>query len=96
MVQPPSQSAIQRAIAIRDHLVPLIQAASKREGMNGYPLLFMAEGFVIGYREVAGGARMEVWRHRPLMRIEWNDEGVNNVSFKPGDWERAIMTLREV
>jgi hypothetical protein len=95
MVQPPSQSAIQRATAIRDHLVPLIQAASKREGMNGYPMLFMAEGFVIGYREVAGGTRMEVWRQRRLMRIEWNDKGVNVVSFTPGDLERDILTLRE-
>jgi hypothetical protein len=96
MVQPPSQCAIQRGAAIRDHLVPFIRAASAREGMNGHPLLFMAQGFWIGYWEVAGGTRMEVWRQRRLMRIEWNDKGVNAVSFTPGDWEQAILTLREV
>jgi hypothetical protein len=76
MVQPPSQSAIQRATAIRDHLVPLIQAASAKEGINGYPLLFMAGGFIIGYREVACGTRMEVWAWgRPPVYAQVNNVG---------------------
>jgi hypothetical protein len=96
MVMTPFPDATKRAVIIRDHLVPMIEAASDREGMNGSPLMFMAEGFMIGYRKVAPGTRMDIWRQRPLMRIEWSDAEVRVLSFAPGDWERAIMALREV
>jgi hypothetical protein len=91
----PFPGATERATAIRDHLEPMILAASERERMNGSPLLFMAEGFLIGYHKVANGKRLDVWRQRPLLRIEWNGTTVTVLSFVPGDWERQIMTLRE-
>jgi hypothetical protein len=96
MVQPPIKSAIERATAIRDHLVPLIQAASATHEANGvHTLLFMVAGFTITYRPIEDGLRMEVWRRNPLMRIEWNGTAVKLLSFRPGDWERTIMGLHE-
>jgi hypothetical protein len=55
----------------------------------------VAEGFIIGYRKVIRGTRMDVWRQRPLMRIEWNGAAVKVLSFAPGDWEQAVMALCE-
>jgi hypothetical protein len=68
MLQTPFPGGTERAIVIRDHLVPLILAVSEREGMNGSPLVFVAEGFIIGYRKISHGTRLDVWRDRPLMR----------------------------
>jgi hypothetical protein len=95
MPRTPFPGATERAIAIRDHLVPLILAASEREGMNGNPLMLTAEGLFIGYRKVARGTRMDIWKHRRLLQIEWNGAEVRVLSFTPGEWERTIMTLRE-
>jgi hypothetical protein len=96
MVRPPIKSRIERATAIRDHLVPLIQAASATHEASGVgTLLFMIAGFTITYRPIKDGMCMEVWRRKPLMQIEWNDTAVKLVSFKPGGWERTIMELHE-
>jgi hypothetical protein len=96
MIQPPQSAETERAIAIRDHLVPLIETASAAHEMNGTPaLLFLTAGFTIGYRKVADRRRLDVWKRTPLLRIEWTDAGIKVVTFKPGNWEGALMALRE-
>jgi hypothetical protein len=97
MTQPPQASEAERAIAIRDHLMPLIETTSAAHEMSGTPaLLFMTDGFTIGYRKMSDRRRLEVRKRILLLRIEWTDAGTRVVTFRPGDWERTIMALREM
>jgi hypothetical protein len=43
MAQPPQASEAERAIAIRDHLTPLIETASAAHAMNGTPSLLLPD-----------------------------------------------------
>jgi hypothetical protein len=60
------------AIAIRNHLVPLIVEALRREGVTPEPvLIFIVGKFTISYRKLASGFRLEISHRRRLMQIEW-------------------------
>lgn len=97
MAQPLEKDVVDRAIAIRDHLEPLILTASKTEQMNDVPvLLFMVAAFTIFYRRMQNEQRLEIWQGRRLMQIGWNGSNVILGAFRPGGWEREILRLQAV
>jgi hypothetical protein len=97
MAQPLEKDVIDRAIAIRDHLEPLILTASKTDQMSDVPiLLFMVAAFTISYRRLRNEKRLEIWQRRRLMQLRWNGSNVVLGAFRPGGWERDILRLQAV
>jgi hypothetical protein len=101
MIQPPNQSEFDRAVAIRDYVIPLIQAMADVEKASTAPvLIYIARSFTLGYRRTSSEEpacgdrnRLDVRRRKRLMRIEWSDVETKLVSFRGGEWEREIMRL---
>ena len=89
----------ERALSIRDHVVPLIRALAGAHHAGGLPVLMAVLGpFTLSYRRPLVGQegkrhRLEIRRRRRLMVLEWSDAKVSLVAFHPGRWEQEVLRL---
>jgi hypothetical protein len=88
-----------RAIAIRDHVVPLIRMLAGAQRAGGLPVLIAVLGpYTCTYRRPLVGERgrphhLEIRRRRRLMVLEWNEGGTRLLLFHPGPWQDEALRL---
>ena len=88
-----------RALAIRDHVLPLIRALAGAQRAGGLPVLMAVLGpYTFSYRRPLVGERgkphrLEIRRRRRLMVLEWAEDGIRHLTFRPGPWEAEVLAL---
>jgi len=88
-----------RALAIRNHVVPLIRALAGAHRAGGLPVLLAVLGpFTLSYRRPLVGqadqpCRLEIRRRRRLLVLEWTGTDFTLVTFQPGPWEQEVLRL---
>ena len=95
-----------QAIALRDHLLPLIRAYGQPEEYRAGGALLSATRWSLGNgwmfliwsprigRDVAGEA-LDIWHNgHKAMALQWSDDGtVDLISMQPGVWRQAAMLI---
>src|SRR4051812_30764305 len=95
----------ERAMALRDHLLPLIRehgAAQEISGPTGRMAVRKVERFTFALHSpwLDGGGKpmpawgLDVWHGDKVLSLRWDDPGaVEVVSFTRGPWEEAALAL---
>ena len=95
----------ERAVAIRDYLLPLIRehgAAQEISGPTGDIAVWKAGNFTFALHSprLDGGGKpmsawgLDVWHGDKVLSLRWDDPGAFEVvSFTRGPWEDAALAL---
>jgi hypothetical protein len=86
--------ALARALAIRDHLAPLIRERGEPWPIEPSVVIWETGSFYMAVVTTGDRHALEVMEDRRLLRINWADDGdVEVVAFERGPWEAAALAL---
>jgi hypothetical protein len=86
--------ALESALAIRDHLAPLIRERGEPWPIERSVRIWETAGLFMAVVTTDDRHALEVMGDRRLLRINWADDGdIEIVAFERGSWEAAALAL---
>jgi hypothetical protein len=94
MVEMPDTDDLERALAIRDHLAPLIRKRGEPWPVDGLVWIWEMAPWYMALGTSGSQHALEVLQDERLLRLNWWDGGgVEIVTFERGPWEADALAL---